>query len=325
MIAIDALINKIDQELRSIHQEMALAKNSGKTTIASDENLLSEYLRLTTTDGIIPAIQYITLNNLSRYFNLYQDDRERSQILAATAEELGLSSDSEILVSVQVLQHTYPLIYEISQEQLLLTQERAISKMTGLKISPLQPTRTKVEPALESQIILQPLPIAKESPSKLMIGIGIGIAAVTFSVVLSNSFNKQVTVIPARGNDSSVIRKTPQQNRPSPDQFLVDHYQALNRRDYDSTWDNLSENFKRESGQSSALARAEYEKWWNSVRSVDLQQSETASISSDGSRATVNYRFGFTMNTGRFIQDKHNLMFLVWSQKKDKWLIDKRI
>jgi hypothetical protein len=324
MLTIEMLTAKIDRELRSIHQELSLSRKTGKTTTTNDP-LLAEYLQLTTTDGIIPAIQYIILDSLSKHFDLYQDDRERSQILAATSGELELSSDSEILVSIQIVQHTHPLIYEVSKGQLSLTQERAISKMTGLKISPLQPTSTKVEPVLVTQVSPQTIPIKKESPTKLLIGVSMGIAAVTFGIILSNSFNKQVTSSPVSNNSSSNSPSvTISQNRPSPDQFVIDHYQALNRRDYDLTWDNLSDNFKRESGKSSALARTEYEKWWNSVSSVNLQQAETANISSDRNRATVNYRFGFTMNTGRFVQDKHNLIFLVWSQEKGKWLIDKR-
>ncbi len=150
-----------------------------------------------------------------------------------------------------------------------------------------------------------------------------------------NSFNKKPvsisspqpssTVSKTNKNPISARNQAKKQIRSSPAQAIRDHYQALNARNYDLTWDNLSARFKSESGNSSTFARKEYEEWWNSVRSIDLQRVETSSISSDGSRAVVNYRHGYTMNSGGFVQDKHTKLFLVWDKVKSKWLIDRRV
>jgi hypothetical protein len=59
MSQLESLITRIDRQLRSIHQERALVAQAGKTTVGQ-EPLLSEYLQLATTDGIIPAIKHIT-------------------------------------------------------------------------------------------------------------------------------------------------------------------------------------------------------------------------------------------------------------------------
>ena len=156
--------------------------------------------------------------------------------------------------------------------------------------------------------------------------------------VIVNSFNKSPnpantpqptsTGVQASsiGNNNSAPNRTvtAPQTRLSPAQAIRDHYQALNARNYDLAWDNLTSHFKSESVNSSTLARKEYEDWWNSVRSIDLQRVETSSISSDGNSAVVNYRHGYTMNSGRFIQDRHTHIFLVWDVEKSKWLIDKR-
>lgn len=333
MASIDLLIPELDRKLRSLHQEQSLVTKTGKTGML-EQPLLPEYLRLTTTDGIIPGVEFIALDALSKHFNLYEDERERQQILAAMADELNDSAASDILASIQIIQNDYPSIYQLAKEQLILTRGRAEPKTEVLladevkDLHPIKPPSPPVTP--------------KESQSKSGLIIGFCIISAILGGAIANSFNKSPIAVSSVNNSqptptdiqaSSVGKNKPiptsttakKQTRPSPAQAIRDHYQALNAHNYNITWNNLSSGFKSESGNSSTLARKEYEDWWNSVRSVDLQRAETSSISSDGSRAVVNYRHGYTMNSGRFVQDKHTKLFLVWNKAERKWLIDRRV
>ena len=330
---VDLLISKLDKKLKSLHQEQSIVAKTGKTGIL-EQPLLSEYLQLATTDGTIPGVDLIALDALSNRFNLYEDERERQQILAARADELNDSNDTDILASIQTIQDIYPSIYLLAKEQLVLTRGRATKQPDTI---PVVLDKTPVTQA-------PPEPItSKEPQTKSGLVIAFCIISAVLGGVIVNSFNKSPTPTPSTaannlqptstgtqsssaGNNNSAPTSTATapQTRPSPAQAIRDHYQALNARNYDLTWDNLTFRFKSESGNSSTLARKEYEDWWNSVRSIDLQRAETASISSDGSRAVVNYRHGYTMNSGRFIQDRHTHIFLVWDVEKSKWLIDKR-
>jgi hypothetical protein len=335
MASIDLLIPELDRKLRSLHQEQSLVIKTGKTGML-EQPLLPEYLRLTMTDGIVPGVEFIALDALSKHFNLYEDERERQQILAAMADELNDSTASDILASIQIIQNDYPSIYQLAKEQLILTRGRAEPKPEVLP-----PVNAK-----DSPTILPPSPpvTSKEPQSKSGLIVGFCIVSAILGGAIANSFNKSpIAVSPTSVNNpqpnstgiqtSSVGINNPissstavkEQTRPSPAQAIRDHYQALNARNYDLTWSNLSSRFKVASGNSSTLARKEYEDWWNSVRSIDLQRSETASISSDGSKAVVNYRHGYIMNSGRFVQDKHTRLFLVWDIERGKWLIDRRI
>lgn len=289
-----------------------------------------------------------TLDALSKHFSLYEEDRERQQILAAMADELNDSAPSNILASIQIIQNLYPSIYLLGEQQITLTRDRAIANGKGLATiinppiidspSPLSnPTSTIHTTPTISQ---KPSATAKESQPKSGLVIGFCIVSAVIGGAIANSFNKtpiasspngmnnsQPTTVRTQSNsitNNSYINTSPQ-TRPSPAQAIKDHYQALNAHNYDLTWDNLSSRFKAESGNSSTLARKEYEDWWNSVRSIDLQRAETASISSDGSKAVVNYRHGYTMSSGRFVQDKHTRIFLIWDGEKGKWLIDRRV
>jgi ARC6-like, IMS domain len=179
MANVDLLISKLDQKLRSLHQEQTLITKTGKTGLLS-QPLLPEYIRLTTMDGILPGIQLIVIDALSNDFNLYEDNRERQQILAEKADELNDSNDSDILASIQIIQDIYPSIYSLAQESLILTRDRTPT-------TPPQPTAPPITPVAPSPVTVTP-PQSK-SGSGLVMGLGI-VCAVLFGAVVSNSFNK---------------------------------------------------------------------------------------------------------------------------------------
>lgn len=131
MASIDLLIPELDRKLRSLHQEQSLVIKTGKTGIL-EQPLLPEYLRLTTADGIVPGIELIALDARSKYFNLYEDERDRQQILAAMADELDDAAASDILASIEIIQSDYPSIYQLAKEQLMLTKGRAEPKTAVL-------------------------------------------------------------------------------------------------------------------------------------------------------------------------------------------------
>ncbi len=149
----ELLITRLDKELRILDREASLAAKSGKIPINNQATILTEYIKLTTTEGIIPAIQYIVLDGLARKFDLYQDDRERSQILSAMGDELTSSSESEILVSIQIVQYTYPVLYHNSRELMDLSQKRAIEQLTKIPITESSLTDTYTAKNLDKEII----------------------------------------------------------------------------------------------------------------------------------------------------------------------------
>jgi hypothetical protein len=166
MANVDSLITKLDQMLRALHQEQSLVTKTGKTGLLQ-QPLLPEYIRLTTTDGILPGIQLMVVDALSKNFNLYEDNREPQQILAATADELDDSKNSDILASIQIIQDIYPSIYSLAQDQLILTRDRAISKITGGKLPPVdykEATPSQLNPTQITQPVPQAQPVAATQP-----------------------------------------------------------------------------------------------------------------------------------------------------------------
>jgi hypothetical protein len=211
MANVDLLITKLDQKLRALHQEQSLVTKTGKTGLLQ-QPLLPEYIRLTTTDGILPGIQLMVVDALSKNFNLYEDNREPQQILAAKADELDDSKDSDILASIQIIQDIYPSIYSLAQDQLILTRDRAISKITGVVLTPVstpapppQATSLPITQVAPPPVTVTP-PQAK-SGSGLVMGLGIA-CAVLFGAVVSSTLNKSPNSSPLVANNTQAPTST---------------------------------------------------------------------------------------------------------------------
>jgi ARC6-like, IMS domain len=233
MANVDLLITKLDQKLRALHQEQSLVTKTGKTGLLQ-QPLLPEYIRLTTMDGILPGIQLIVVDALSKNFNLYEDNREPQQILAAKADELDDSKDSDILASIQIIQDIYPSIYSLAQEQLILTRDRAISKITGVVPAPVdrkEATPSQPNPPLITQSVPQAQPVTTQPQSKSGSGLvmGLGIAcAVLFGAVVSSTLNKSPNSSPLVANNNTqapvsapITQASSQTNTPSSAQVPI--------------------------------------------------------------------------------------------------------
>jgi hypothetical protein len=215
MANVDLLISKLDQKLRSLHQEQTLITKTGRTGLLT-QPLLPEYIRLTTMDGILPGIQLIVIDALSNDFNLYEDNRERQQILAEQADELDDSKASDILASIQIIQDIYPSVYSLAQDRLVLTRDRAISQITGVLPTPVDRTPATLSQSTlppTTQLTQQPVIITSpQSKSGLVMGLGIT-CAVLFGAVVSNSFNKSPNLsTPVTSNNTQTTAPSTQAN-----------------------------------------------------------------------------------------------------------------
>ena len=198
MANIELLISKLDRKLKSLQQEQSLATTTDKAGTL-EQGYLSDYVRLTTTDGVIPGVEFIILDSLSKHFNLYEDDREHQQILAAMAGELKDATSRDFLASTNIIQNAYPSIYLLTQERLNLTTIHPISWLAA--------------------ILKQP-----ESRSKLVIGIVI-IGATVFGAIVSNTFNKSLnysssTADTTTQTPSTLVPATSPPNPASPQQNI---------------------------------------------------------------------------------------------------------
>lgn len=164
MANIDLLISKLDHRLRSLHQEQLLVAKVDEAS-SLEQRYISDYIQITKTGGIIPGVEFMILDSLSRYFNLYEDDLEHQQILVTMAGELKDASRRDLLASTKIIQNNYPSIYLLTQES--LTQN--------------EPSALNVIARVFAELDIR---------SKLVLGVAVLISATILGAKISSTFNR---------------------------------------------------------------------------------------------------------------------------------------
>lgn len=101
-----------------------------------------------------------------------------------------------------------------------------------------------------------------------------------------------------------------------PTNFIVNHYQNLNNRNYEQTWSNLTYNF------TSGFSYQEYKDWWNSVSEIIIDNVDIISENNDYARIKIDLRY--RMKDGRIVNDKKPYIDLIWSYDNSQWLINQK-
>ncbi len=163
MANIDLLISKLDHRLRSLHQEQLVAKVNGVDS--SEQRYIADYIQITKTGNINPGIEFTILDALSKHFNLYEDDLERQQILAAMASELKNAARHNILASTKIIENSYPSIYLLTQDSLNQAKVSSVS-------------------------IIVKLFLALDTRSKLLVGVAVLISAMMLHSKIFSIFHR---------------------------------------------------------------------------------------------------------------------------------------
>jgi hypothetical protein len=107
--------------------------------------------------------------------------------------------------------------------------------------------------------------------------------------------------------------------RVSPRKAVIQHYQTLNQRNYNETWNKLSPNFKQ---QKLSNRFSTYKDWWNQVRRIEIGEVEI--INQFEETAVVNAQLTYLMRDGEQYKDKKSQIILIWDAQKNAWLIDEK-
>lgn len=98
--------------------------------------------------------------------------------------------------------------------------------------------------------------------------------------------------------------------------FIVTHYQSLNNRQYQKTWNNLTDNF------ANSFSYQDYQNWWNSVSEIMLDNVDIISQNKDSARVKIDLKY--RMKNGKIVKDNKPYIDLVWSDEDSQWLIDRK-
>lgn len=103
--------------------------------------------------------------------------------------------------------------------------------------------------------------------------------------------------------------------RISPREAVTKYYTQINQRQYDQSWNQLSQNFKQAPNGFSS-----YVNWWDKVRNVEI--GEVQLIDESENRATVNAQLTYAMEDGEQYKDPKDRIILTWDSQQQTWLIN---
>ncbi|MEC4893082.1 MAG: type IV pilin-like G/H family protein [Oscillatoria sp. PMC 1051.18] len=113
---------------------------------------------------------------------------------------------------------------------------------------------------------------------------------------------------PLSGNSSSQVPII----KPDPDRFVIEHYDLLMQREYETTWNNLTPEFQVKAGGFS-----EYANWWNKVNKIEYTNVYTVSRSNE--QAIVNAQLKYYLKNGRVYRDTKTQIYVQWNQNNRHW------
>jgi hypothetical protein len=140
----------------------------------------------------------------------------------------------------------------------------------------------------------------------------------TFEVAMNLDDSESSTTVSNNTPQDSQIKSS---ERPSSTQMVKEHYIALNNRRYRETWNELSSNFQKLSGNSNAYS--DYLKWWESVRTINI--GEVKMVRQSANQAIVDAELQYVLKTGRTVTDENNRIYLIWDDNAGKWLFNQKL
>lgn len=116
-------------------------------------------------------------------------------------------------------------------------------------------------------------------------------------------------------NSESIPAASASSERMTPDVAIVNHYKAIDNKDLENSWSNLSPSFK---GSNLTKGFNAYIAWWNSVDKVYI--GDVKVMRSSDTSSVVKADLSYKLRSGRIMDDKKKYIYLVWAD--GKWLID---
>jgi hypothetical protein len=136
-----------------------------------------------------------------------------------------------------------------------------------------------------------------------------------FVTLSSGSTAKTSSAVPASPAATATARQpsSPQAARPSPVEFVEEHYRLLSAREYRMTWARLSEKFRQKS--------TSYRQWWSGVDSIQVGNIKV--ISQSATKAIVDAELSYRLKEGNKVKhDDKRWIHLRWNHLKNSWEID---
>ncbi|MEH2131802.1 MAG: protein kinase [Nostoc sp.] len=134
---------------------------------------------------------------------------------------------------------------------------------------------------------------------------------------------QEVSPVPVRSPFPTQSAELPtstqsQIDRPTPEQAVQNYFETINKRDFQTGWNQLSPNYQN----NKALhpdGYLSYIDWWGGkVQSVNVEQ--VSLVEATAQTATVNANIRYLMKTGKVVPASVSF-FLLWDAQNSRWVV----
>jgi ARC6-like, IMS domain len=139
MLEENPLITSLESKIDDLHRDRSTARK----IVGSNSNLLTvntaieEYVILKQDSTIPLGIRYLALSCIAAHYQLYQDNREISQLKDLTGQAINLPTHAEVFSAIQVIKSSYYQIYDCDNRE-FDRLERLTKEMSPESISKIE-------------------------------------------------------------------------------------------------------------------------------------------------------------------------------------------
>jgi ARC6-like, IMS domain len=114
-----SLITRLEKKIYELDRDREIAQKiiNKNSILLATVTAIEEYVVLTRDSTIPLGIRYLALSCIAKQYQLYQDEREISQLKDIMGREIDIPSYSEIFNAIQIVKDRYYQIYECNQRE----------------------------------------------------------------------------------------------------------------------------------------------------------------------------------------------------------------
>jgi hypothetical protein len=113
------LITSLEAKINDLHRDRSTARKivSSNSNLLTVDTAIEEYVILKQDLTIPLGIRYLALSCISAHYQLYQDNREISQLKDLTGQAINIPTHLEVFNSIQVVKSKYYHIYDCDNRE----------------------------------------------------------------------------------------------------------------------------------------------------------------------------------------------------------------
>jgi ARC6-like, IMS domain len=114
MVEEHPLVNSLENKIDELYRDRSTARKivSSNSNLLTINTAIEEYIAIKKDLTIPIGVRYLALSCIAAHYQLYQDNREVSQIKDLTGQSINIPTHAEVFSAIQIIKNSYYQIYD---------------------------------------------------------------------------------------------------------------------------------------------------------------------------------------------------------------------